>query len=84
MSLHPHAVPPSFRAPRRRRGVKGWLDRWATRRFFEILIKRTNNFDRVRWLGEPAWQNVLDLWTIQETIAELRPDAIIETGTNRA
>jgi cephalosporin hydroxylase len=30
-----------------------------------------------------VWQNVLDLWTIQEVVAELRPALLIETGTHR-
>ena len=34
-------------------------------------------------MGVPIWQNVLDLWTIQETISELKPALLIETGTNR-
>jgi cephalosporin hydroxylase len=51
--------------------------------FFRELIRRTNNFGSINWLGHPIWQNVLDLWTIQETIAELQPDLLIECGTNR-
>jgi cephalosporin hydroxylase len=51
--------------------------------FFMDLILKTNNFGTVTWLGHPIWQNVLDLWTIQETIAEIRPELLIETGTNR-
>ena len=51
--------------------------------FFRELIRKTDNFGRVTWLGYPIWQNVLDLWTIQETIAEIRPALLIETGTNR-
>jgi cephalosporin hydroxylase len=51
--------------------------------FFEQLISRTRNFGTVTWLGYPIWQNVLDLWTIQETIAEVKPALLIETGTNR-
>lgn len=35
-------------------------------------------------MGQPIWQNVLDLWVIQETISELKPALLIETGTNRA
>ena len=50
---------------------------------FTELIERTNNFGRLTWLGKPIWQNVLDLWTIQETIYEIRPSLLIETGTNR-
>lgn len=44
------------------------------------LITKTRNFD-LRWLGHPIRQNVLDLWTIQETIAEVRPALLIESGT---
>jgi cephalosporin hydroxylase len=51
--------------------------------FFHELILRTNNFGSVSWLGQPIWQNVFDLWTIQETIALVRPALLIECGTNR-
>jgi cephalosporin hydroxylase len=51
--------------------------------FFRELISRTKNFDNVTWLGHPIWQNTLDLWTIQETIALVRPELLIECGTNR-
>jgi cephalosporin hydroxylase len=53
------------------------------RLFLNDLIARTGNFATTTWLGQPIWQNVLDLWTIQETIAEIRPALLIETGTNR-
>ncbi len=56
--------------------------RWFVERTFHTaLLIRTTNFTQTRWLGRPIRQNVLDLWTIQETIAALRPDVIIETGT---
>jgi cephalosporin hydroxylase len=51
--------------------------------FFHDLVAHTNNFGDVKWLGNPIWQNVLDLWTIQETIAEVKPALLIESGTNR-
>jgi cephalosporin hydroxylase len=51
--------------------------------FFTQLVRRTGNFSQVTWLGKPIWQNVLDLWTIQETISEIRPALLIECGTNR-
>jgi len=51
--------------------------------FFNQLVVRTRNFGRITWLGKPIWQNVLDLWTIQETIFEVKPSLIIESGTNR-
>jgi cephalosporin hydroxylase len=53
------------------------------RTFFTALLLKTNNFTEVRWLGQPILQNTLDLWTIQETIADLRPSLVVETGTNR-
>jgi cephalosporin hydroxylase len=51
--------------------------------FFADLIHKTCNFGAVKWLGNPIWQNVLDLWIIQETIAEVKPGLLIECGTNR-
>ena len=51
--------------------------------FFMDLVGRTENFTGVTWLGRPIWQNVFDLWTTQEIIAQLRPALIIECGTNR-
>lgn len=51
--------------------------------FFRDLITKTNNFGSVKWLGHPIWQNVLDLWVIQEVIAEVKPQLLVECGTNR-
>lgn len=51
--------------------------------FFLELLNKTQNFNTTKWLGQPILQNVLDLWVIQETLWELRPDLLIECGTNR-
>jgi cephalosporin hydroxylase len=51
--------------------------------FFKDLIIKTQNFGQVKWLGHPIWQNILDLWTIQETIGEVQPALLIECGTHR-
>jgi cephalosporin hydroxylase len=51
--------------------------------FHGDLVLKTENFADVRWLGRRVWQSVLDLWTIQEAISELRPALLIETGTYR-
>ena len=56
------------------------LVRWM---FFHDLIAHTNNFGSTRWMGQPVWQNLFDLWTIQETLFEIKPDLLIECGTNR-
>ena len=63
--------------------AKHFLRRALHSMFFRDLIDKTNNFGSTTWLGHPIWQNVLDLWTIQETIAEIRPSLLIECGTNR-
>jgi cephalosporin hydroxylase len=47
------------------------------------LVRHTSNFEGVTWLGRPVWQNLADIWTVQETINELGVDFVIETGTNR-
>jgi cephalosporin hydroxylase len=69
-----------------RAAFHGWARsgrRLVARLFLNDLIFHTGNFASVSWLGTPIWQNVLDLWTIQQTIAEVRPALLIETGTNR-
>ena len=53
------------------------------RAFFADLIRKTDNFGDITWLGHPIWQNVLDLWSLQEAIAEIKPGVLLETGTNR-
>lgn len=54
----------------------------AARAVHNALVAKTGNFESTTWVGVPIWQNVLDLWTIQETLAEIRPALLIETGTN--
>ena len=51
--------------------------------FFTDLVRTTANFGELKWLGQPIWQNVLDLWVIQETLAEVKPELLIECGTNK-
>jgi cephalosporin hydroxylase len=60
------------------------LRRPVTHLFHQILTASTQNFGNTSWAGQPIWQNVLDLWTTQEAISEIRPALLIETGTNRA
>lgn len=47
------------------------------------FVHRTGNYENLTWLGNPIWQNIADLWIIQEVISTIRPSLIIETGTNR-
>jgi cephalosporin hydroxylase len=47
------------------------------------MIRRTDNFYNVPWLGVPLWQNVTDAWLLQEAIVEDSVDLVIECGTNR-
>src|SRR4051794_14658235 len=37
---------------------------------------------RTHWLGVPALKLPTDLWTMQEIIAETRPDVLVESGVN--
>jgi cephalosporin hydroxylase len=77
---------PRLRERSIRVGFGAWrriASRLIARLYHYDLIHRTGNFADARWLGTPIWQNVLDLWTIQETIAEIRPALLIETGTHR-
>jgi cephalosporin hydroxylase len=53
------------------------------RSFFTDLIRKTRNFSTIKWNNNPTWQNVLDLWNIQEAIFDIKPELIIETGTNQ-
>lgn len=34
------------------------------------------------WFGIPTWQNPLDVWVTQEIFQEVKPDIVIEAGTN--
>ncbi len=72
-------------AERRDAGPRGRLarcvDHLAVRRTLRLLIARTNNVHIVKWLGKPILQHPMDAWVMQEVIADLRPDVIVETGT---
>lgn len=75
-----------LRAAALRTAINLWdrtASRLVARLFHYDLIYRTGNFATTRWAGMPIWQNVLDLWTIQEAIFEIRPKLLVETGTNR-
>jgi cephalosporin hydroxylase len=50
-------------------------------RFQAALIEKTGNYGNINWLGKPIWQPVLDAWTLQETIFEIKPELLIECGT---
>jgi cephalosporin hydroxylase len=47
------------------------------------LINHTGNYGNINWLGKQIWQPVLDVWTLQETIFEVKPELLIECGTYR-
>jgi cephalosporin hydroxylase len=64
-------------------GVRVRLDRFAADRLLRATFLKTNDAETVTWLGQPIWQYPLDLWVLQEIIAQERVDLIIETGTFR-
>ena len=49
--------------------------------FATDLVTTTDNFGHITWMGQPIWQNILDLWTMQEVISRVRPSLLIECGT---
>lgn len=57
------------------------LARSVRKLFFADLIRHTNYFHDIRWLGNRVFQNVFDLWTVADTITEVKPGLIIESGT---
>jgi cephalosporin hydroxylase len=59
------------------------LGPFVRKSFHRDLIESTQNFRGLTWLGHPIWQNILDLWTMQEVMASVRPELLIECGTNR-
>lgn len=64
--------------------LRRWWDVRVVRRLaLRALIARTGNFSDVYWLGRPAWQNIADIWALQEIIVERDVDLVIECGTNR-
>ncbi|MDE3181598.1 MAG: class I SAM-dependent methyltransferase [Acidobacteriota bacterium] len=50
------------------------LRRWLIRYQTDLV------FNKVTWMGVPAWKNVLDSWVYQEIIHEVRPEIVIEIG----
>jgi cephalosporin hydroxylase len=51
--------------------------------FRSDLFHHTSDWAHLTWVGNPILQCPLDLWILQETISEIRPQLILETGTNR-
>lgn len=55
----------------------------VVRRFAMIWIESPTTYPLNHWLGVKTLQNPNDVWIIQEIIAEVKPDFVIETGTLR-
>jgi len=47
------------------------------------LVYQWGTWGDTRWLDATVAKNPLDLWVMQEIVAETRPEVIIETGTYR-
>jgi cephalosporin hydroxylase len=47
------------------------------------IVRQTDNFGDVTWLGRPVWQNIADIWNLQEGIVARNVDLVVECGTNR-
>lgn len=58
-------------------------DREVINEFHRIYYEQPDRtFNNTRWLGVAAQKYPSDLWVYQEIVWELRPDVIVETGTN--
>ncbi len=49
----------------------------------EWLIRHQNEivFESVSWMGLKTWKNPLDAWIYQEILHEVRPDVVVEIGS---
>lgn len=62
--------------------LNSFLDQRLVRRWgLAAVIRHTDDFSNVRWLGRPVRQNLADLWTTQEIIIDRGVDLVIECGT---
>ena len=50
--------------------------------YYNGLPGESHIFQRTSWMGVQCWKCPLDLWVYQEILHEIRPDLIVETGTN--
>ena len=55
----------------------------AVNRYHRIYYKSKQTWLQNRWLGVKTQQNPNDIWITQEILVEVKPDFVIETGTNR-
>lgn len=60
---------------------KQYRTRWSeSLRRWLIRYQSDSVFQKVHWMGVPAWKNVLDSWVYQEILHEVRPEIVIEIG----
>lgn len=72
-------------------GVQRWLagrpalERTVTNLFHRMYYHGSSRpwWENTTWLGTRVQKCPLDLWIYQELLSRLRPDVIVETGTNR-
>jgi cephalosporin hydroxylase len=69
--------------------MKQWLatrapvERLVTDAFHRMYYGASQRtWDNTTWLGTPILKCPLDLWVYQELLTRVRPDVILETGTN--
>src|SRR6266576_6535356 len=61
--------------------IHGRTDTVVIERFHKLSYDDAETLWRNQWLGIPTQQNPNDAWIIQEIIAEVKPDYIVEAGT---
>lgn len=75
------SLPAPVKAPAKA-AWRAWGDFAAKAYGRYYYTKADQTWKNTTWLGVPIWKNPKDLWVYQEMLWELRPDLIVETGTN--
>jgi cephalosporin hydroxylase len=57
----------------------GFVTKWFHRAYY---LAPEQTWENTRWLGRKIQKFPGDVWVYQEILSELRPDWIVETGTN--
>src|SRR5579859_2406629 len=76
----------AFTGVQRWLGTRPVLERTVTSLFHRMYYHqrhRTWWSEGTTWLGTRVMKSPFDLWVYQELLTRIRPDLIIETGTNR-
>ena len=61
--------------------IRRLYDKFLTNEFHKMYYN-SGNWTRTKWHGITTLKTPLDLWIYQEIMSDIKPDFVIETGTN--